>query len=421
MTTAELDFPPIEAPPLPEPPAPPKPPAAVATTSTSLAPLSIKDTVLAQFKTAEVSVTELADKYRSVAYDCTTTKGMAEAKAARADLRDNGRLALTKTEARVKAEVNDLKRVMSAEVERLVAIVQPVEDAVDAQIKAEEKRKADEKAERERLAAERKAQFDAAIDKIRRYLTLAQQPDMTAARIQAGIDMLAAQTYGPEWAEFAVLAANAQCETLEGMRKAHAAAVAREAENARLEAQRAENERLAAELAEQQRQQAEAAAELQRQQEELAAAQAALQAQQAAAQVQVASQPEGVAPVAQDRVAENPVQQQAGIVPAPVDAAAEGAGVEAAPTAVDTPAASGVAAQVEPPAIGNPPFTAPAAVVAIQPVTTLADCRAVLAVALDMCDELICKPPTKKQAVALLARVAYLRDLGGLPRDGAAS
>jgi hypothetical protein len=55
-----------------------------------------------------------------------------------------------------------------------------------------------------------------------------------------------------------------------------------------------------------------------------------------------------VAPVAQHRVAENPVQQQAGLsLLSPADAAADGAGVEAAPTADDAPAATGVPAQFE--------------------------------------------------------------------------
>jgi len=212
-----------------------------------------------------------------------------------------------------------------------------------------------------------------------------------------------------QYQELAPLAMAAQAGTLATLRGLHTAAVAREAEAARLDAQRIENERVAAELAEKKRQQDEAEAELKRKADELAAAEAALAEKSAAAALpataesQPDTQPVGASPVAQDRVAENPVQQQTGVshVP-PADAAAEGAGVEAGGTADEAPAAASV--------IGNPPFEA------IKPAATRAECQAVLADALALCDEMICKPPTKKQVVVLMARVAALRDRGGLPR-----
>lgn len=249
MTTDTLDFPTIEAP----------PPAVVstalalitkpATTAVATVAPSIKDAVLAQFKDAEAGMLALAEKYRAVAFDCKTTKGMADAVAARADLRDNGRLALTKAEKRVKSDVNDLKKVMGDEVDRLVAIVKPVEDAIDTQIKAEEQRKADAKAERERIESERIAKHRAGIAKIGAYLTRCQEPGMSADRISIGIGMLEGVTFGPDWQEFAVPAVDEQGKTLEAMRALHAAAVEREAEAARLESQRIENERVAAENA----------------------------------------------------------------------------------------------------------------------------------------------------------------------------
>ena len=134
MSTAELDFPTIQAPPIPV-AMPAKLPAVVEPETDK--PPSIKATVLAQFKTAAVGIVALATKYTNVAYDCSTTKGMADAVAARRDLRENGRLFLTRTEKDVKADVNDLKRVMADEVTRLVAIVAPVEEAIDSQIQAE--------------------------------------------------------------------------------------------------------------------------------------------------------------------------------------------------------------------------------------------------------------------------------------------
>lgn len=164
-------------------------------------PMSIKDTVLAQFKETEAGLLAMAEKYRNVVYDVTTTKGMNEAKAARAELRDDGRRMLTRTEAAVKADVNELKKVMGDEVERLVAIVKPVEDAIDAQIKAEEKRKADEKAERERKEAERVGAHRANIDQLKAYVEQAEGQPVDV--IEKAIAALGDMTFGEEWEEFA--------------------------------------------------------------------------------------------------------------------------------------------------------------------------------------------------------------------------
>lgn len=213
--------------------------AAVKAADIAAQPLSIKDAVLAQFKEAETTLVGLAEKYRSVAYDVTTSKGMAEAKAARADLRDNGRLFVTKAETRIKGDVNDLKRIMATEVERLVGIVKPHEDAIDAQIKAEEARKAAEKAERERLAAERVAQFQAKLDKIATYPALLEGRTLEA--MEGAIATVEGIKIGEDWAEFADRARAAMAKALIEMRAV-----------ADRERQRIENERRATELQAQQ-------------------------------------------------------------------------------------------------------------------------------------------------------------------------
>lgn len=211
-------------------------PAVVQNTSAATAPISIKETVLAQFKEAEATITTLAAKYANVAYAVTTPKGMKEAVAARADLRDNGRLFVTKAEARVKTEVNDLKRIMADEVTRLVAIVKPVEDSIDAQIKAEENRKAEEKAKRDREEATRIAAHRANIEKIKGYVSLAQGHPIEV--IDHGAETLADMSFGPEWEEFAAEAAAARDAAVENLNKMIAN-----------ERQRLENERLQKELA----------------------------------------------------------------------------------------------------------------------------------------------------------------------------
>lgn len=199
-------------------------------------PASIKDTVIAQFKEAEAGLQAMADRYRNVVYDVATPKGMKEAIAARAELRDDGRRAITRAEKKVKEDVNALKEVMSEEVERLVAIVKPVEDAIDAQIKAQEKIKADEKAERERKEAERVGAHRSNIEQLRAYVAGAEGKSLEI--IKHAIDTLNALTFGVEWEEFAQEAQATRDSTVAALRGM-----------VQHEEQRIENELLRAQLA----------------------------------------------------------------------------------------------------------------------------------------------------------------------------
>lgn len=199
-------------------------------------PMSIKDTVIAQFQETEAGLQAMADRYRNVVYDVTTPKGMKEAIAARAELRDDGRRLLTRTAAKVKADVNELKEVMGTEVERLIAIVKPVEDAIDAQIKVEEKRKADEKAERDRKETERVEGHRSNIEKLRSYVVRAEGQPLDA--IKGAIETLCALTFGEEWQEFAQEAQAARDNTVAALRSM-----------VQREEQRIENENLRAQLA----------------------------------------------------------------------------------------------------------------------------------------------------------------------------
>lgn len=233
-------------------------PALIKEEKPAIAKMSVKDVVLAQFKEAEVTLVGMAKKYSNVAFAVTTTKGMKEAKEARADLRDNGRLFVTKAEERIKGEVNDLKRVMASEVARLVAIVKPHEDAVDTQIKAEETRKANEKAERDRIEAERIALHKANLETLAGYA--AQTEGRSAEDIEKAIGIVAAIEIGDEWQEFKAQAEQAKAASVEAMQKALAT-----------EHMRAENARMAAELEANRRAMAEQAAELKRQQDAILA------------------------------------------------------------------------------------------------------------------------------------------------------
>lgn len=240
------------------------------TPTTAVALLSIKDNVLAQFRATEAALRALAEKYRAVAFDVSTPKGLAAAREARNELREQGRYAVQRAETRIKGEVNELKKAMSDEAARLVAIVAPVEEHVDQQIKARETQIAAEKAERERIEAERIAGHERGLAVIRGYVRCA--VGLSAERIALGIDALRAMSFGAAWEEFAPLAEQARASTISDLERMHAAAAERAAEAARLEAQRMEQERIAAAQRAESERLAAQAAELKRQADELAEA-----------------------------------------------------------------------------------------------------------------------------------------------------
>lgn len=244
-----LEFPPI---------------AASAPPATALAAVTLKAAALAHFDAIEPTLRTLAEKYRAVAYDVTTTKGMDAAKKARLDLRENGRYAVQRAERAVKDEVNDLKRVIAPKVESLIAIVQPVEDHVHGQITAQEEKLAAEKAERERIEAERKAKHETGIATIRGYVAAAH--GRSSEQIESGRTRLLGVMIGDDWQEYREQAEAALTETLATLQAMRDTAKAAEDAAAAAEAQRIEQARVAAEQAAEAKRLADAAAELQRQQ-----------------------------------------------------------------------------------------------------------------------------------------------------------
>lgn len=245
-----------------------------------------------------LNATKTAADLRALVEKHTPLKGIeVKDKATRDQLHGAGmelRTARTTIEKTAKAARDDAtkfsKAVIAAEKE-LIAITEPLEEALlaqrDAWDEAERVRKeAEAAAERARLLA-----ISEKIAGLRNYLTLASQC-RSSERIQALFDKLAVEEVTAEvYAEFEDEAAQAKAETLARIKPVLEAKLAEEAERAeeqrRLEAQRlaaAEAQR-AAEEAQRQADEAAAklaaqAAELQRQQRELAEQQAEFQRQQ---------------------------------------------------------------------------------------------------------------------------------------------
>ena len=232
-------------------PAAPAVAATLVSTITKDRPLvitNIKDAAVDQLRAKEPDLLDLAERYRAVVYDLNTPKGLAEAKAARHDLRENGRFLIQNGRDNVKKVLNGAKPAVEAEAERLIAITKPTEDLLHTQIEAREQVLADEKAERDRVEAERIATHQAGLDSIRALVAKAK--GIESARIANGIKMVEAMEIDPAaWEEFADQALAAKAEVLATMRAMFDRTLAHEQELAKIEAQRVENERIAAEQA----------------------------------------------------------------------------------------------------------------------------------------------------------------------------
>lgn len=266
--TMELNFPTIET----ELPPTPKPAQSTALAEKPASEIektvvSIKDAAIAHLRAKEPAIIALAERYRGVALPLGTPKDLAAGKAARLELRESGRYGINRDRDETKDLLNEAKKHVETEADRLIAIVRPVEDHVHAQIEARETVLAEEKAERERVAAKRRADFEASIARIRGYVAAAK--GLPSERIARGIAQVEALAFGEDWAEFASPAAAAQGETVAALRELLASTKAAEA----IEAQRVENARIAAEQATERQRLADEAAELARQREEIEAKQ----------------------------------------------------------------------------------------------------------------------------------------------------
>lgn len=200
---------------------------------------------LTEFDKVEAGLADLRTKYANVVYAVNTTAGMAEARAARQALRAP-RYAVDKILKATKEPLNQIKKDLDARASRITAAILVFEDPIDGQIKAEEDRKAAEKAERERVAAAQKLVIDNAMTWIRNHAV--QAVGKSAADIKELVTSL--ETMEVTLETFADRAGEAeQCRlmTLEVLNGLHAAVAAQEEAAAKVEAERIrlERERLA--------------------------------------------------------------------------------------------------------------------------------------------------------------------------------
>ncbi len=264
MSTADLTFPPIDTPVVKTYPTPAATGFAGLSTAgpQRLAIVTVEEFAVGKLRHSEPVLRALAAKYAGQTFDVSTAKGMEATKAARLDLRENGRFAVQRVRDETKKALNDGKTAIEKEADRLIALVQPEEDRVHALIQARETALAAEKAERDRIEAEREAAHRAKLDRLATQAELARgQPSVRIAEVIRALQFM---HIGPEWEEFQWQAEAVRERSLDALLAEHLVAIAREQEALRIEAQRIEQARIAVEQAEQQRQLDEQTAELRR-------------------------------------------------------------------------------------------------------------------------------------------------------------
>ena len=241
---------------------------------------------LAEFNEVERGLAELRSDLQGMQFDVTTTAGNAAARAARTRCVSTRTAADAAYEAWSKPMLAK-QRSMRAELTRIKDEVRKVEEPIDAQIKAEEARRAEIKAAKDQAEREKQAEIQRKIDAIKAHAADAVGQSSTAiAELRASLDALSVSidVYGERSGE----ALSAQLQTLAKLDELHASAASMEAEQARLAAERAELARLRAEQEARDR----AAAAAQAEQERLA--QAKRDAEQAAHRAEVARHQEAM-------------------------------------------------------------------------------------------------------------------------------
>ncbi|MHC8321180.1 hypothetical protein ACYZT4_10845 [Pseudomonas sp. GB2N2] len=210
---------------------------------------SVAVTDIAEYRPHEEQIVRLETTYAKLVVDCSTSEGLANAKEVRVDIRDvryalanTTKTALVPYQQKVKdaqARVNQVKEFGEALKDRVLAIEAPVDEA----IKAEEKRVADAKAERERVEAER---VEAIRAKITRFNSVAAAyASRSAADVANILEGLKASVILPEeYAEFEAEGTISRDNAIEQLETLHKSAIEREEAAVKLLAQQKELDEL---------------------------------------------------------------------------------------------------------------------------------------------------------------------------------
>jgi len=246
-------------------------------------------TEIAEYSPVASALAGLRQKYENAVFDTSTAAGMAKAIAARRELREV-RVNLEKLRKELKAPALERSRLIDAEAKTLTAQIEEMEAPIDSQIKAEEARKAEEKAERERIEREKLEALHRRVAEIRAIPSRC--VGWTSAAIQKHRDELLAIELTMDF--FGALIGDAfaaKAESLSTLADMYAAAVAQESEAERLRMEREQLEAQRKAQEEQARKEREELAKLRAEQAERErAAQAAVEKQMEEERARIAAE-----------------------------------------------------------------------------------------------------------------------------------
>uniref|UniRef100_C5CJL1 Uncharacterized protein n=1 Tax=Variovorax paradoxus (strain S110) TaxID=543728 RepID=C5CJL1_VARPS len=242
-------------------------------------------TAIAEYSPTAAALADLRARLSGVAYDLSTGKGMEVAKKDRAEVRSL-RTALEAKRVELKAPALERSRLIDAEAKALTAELLALEQPIDGQIKAEEARKAAEKAAREEAERKAVAVIRERIDGFRHIAVTA--AGLPSEAIQSLIDGLrVVEITLEEFGDYAGEAVQVKQQTLDRLDLMLDQVQEHEAEQARMKAEREELARVRAEQeAREAAERARVAAEQKAAAEKLAAERAAFEKEQAAARAE---------------------------------------------------------------------------------------------------------------------------------------
>lgn len=217
---------------------------------------------IAEYSQTEAVLAELRKQYQGVIFDVSTTKGDKAAREAR-QMMVKLRTSLEAKRKEIKAPALAYAKAIDTEAARITAAIRELEEPIDQAIRAEEARKAAEKAEKERLERQRVAEIKGRMDAIRN-LPVDSTGDSAEQLATTLADLKAFEVTQADFAEFTEDATVARGYAIEQLERMHGHAVAREELAAQQEAERAELERQRQEQEEREAQERAAQQEAQR-------------------------------------------------------------------------------------------------------------------------------------------------------------
>jgi len=203
--------------------------------------IALVQKAMTEFDSISHGIGEMSTKYSGVVFDVTTAAGIKEASTARAEIREP-RFKTEHARKAAKAPLLELGRNIDQRAAFITEELMKLETPIDDQIKAEERRKEDERIAAARVISERITATRNRIDTMQR-LPL-DMLDASAAELQGAVDaMAAAEITDEHYRDFLDEAGRVKAATLAQLQSMITAKKATEAEALRLKAEREDLER----------------------------------------------------------------------------------------------------------------------------------------------------------------------------------